>query len=35
MPDMKAMLDGANATSFTNRFGIVTSPPLRIKVIKE
>jgi hypothetical protein len=35
IPDLKAMVDGANATSFTNHFGVFTSPPLRVKVVKE
>ena len=39
MPDLKAMEDGLNATSrclpFVNNFGVLTSPPLRVKVIKE
>jgi hypothetical protein len=39
MPDLKAMDDGLNATSrslpFVNDFGVLTSPPLRVKVIKE
>jgi hypothetical protein len=39
MPDVTAMLDGRNATGhglpFIKDFGVLTSPPLRVKVIKE
>jgi hypothetical protein len=39
MPDLKAMADGLNASlrclPFVNNFGVLTSPPLRVKVIKE
>ena len=39
VPDTKAMLDGRNATStgvpFIKDFGVLTSPPLRVKVIKK
>jgi len=39
LPDLKAMEDGLNATSrslpFVNDFGVLTSPPLRVKVTKE
>jgi len=38
-PDLKAMTDWRNITSlgnkFYNDFGILTSPPLRVKIIKE
>jgi hypothetical protein len=39
MPDLTAMVDGRNATMrglpFIKDFGVLTSPPLRVKVIKE
>jgi len=39
MPDLNAMIDARNVTgrsySFANDFGILTSPPLRVKVVKE
>ncbi len=39
IPDVTAMLDGRNATGrglpFFKDFGILTSPPLRVKIIKE
>ena len=35
LPDLKAMVSGANATAFTNHFDVFTSLPLRVKVIKK
>ncbi|HEY5346411.1 MAG TPA: hypothetical protein VIK62_08720, partial [Verrucomicrobiae bacterium] len=39
IPDVSAMFDGRNATGrglpFIKDFGVLTSPPLRVKVIKE
>jgi hypothetical protein len=39
LPDYSAMIDGRNALPsgyrFANDFGILESPPLRVKIIKE
>ena len=39
IPDLKAMVDWRNVTGrgvpFVKDFGVLTSPPLRVKVIKE